>query len=274
MRLSNLVTPLLVISASLSVAGCGGEEIESRWRDREIKIDGHASEWRGTEQYSDDRNGVRFAVANDGEYLYLCFSTWNTRTQQLILGRGLTFWFDEEGGDKRAYGIDYPMSKEPGEMQGLRGTHEPSSQDRAKAIEELLVRSRSEMVVGRTEKSDGRWMFVEDARDLGIEAAMDIDERILVIEMKVPLTRGDGLPFPSGIPEGGTAGLGLEMKKIDMKAIRENMEREMPQGGMGGPPGGGMWGGGRPGGGGPGGMRGAVDQEIEAWVKVRLAKAP
>ncbi len=243
-----------------------GRKFESRWRDREITIDGDASEWRGTEQYSDDDKGVRFAVFNDGDYLYMCLTTWNARTQQQILVRGLTVWFDAKGGDKRTYGIDFPMTKSPG--GAANELRETAAADRAKAIEELLVRSRSEMIVGRTKDHDGSWMFVEDGKELGIEAVLDLDDRILVYELKVPLTGGEGLPFPDGMAEGGLAGLGLEMGKIDVDEMREQMQGQRPPGGgrMGGM--GGMSGG-RPG----GGMRETMEEEIEAWMKVRLATA-
>ena len=249
-----------LLAVSLSLAGCGGEEFESRWRDREIIIDGDASEWRGTEQYSDDGKGVKFAVFNDGEYLYVCFTTWNTRTQQQILVRGLTIWFDAKGGDDRVYGIDFPMTKGPEEMRELSET---AVRERAQAIEDLLLRSRSEMIIGRTKDYDGNWMFVEDALDLGIEAVLDIDDRILVYELKVPLTGGQGLPFPDGLAAGGLAGLGLEMGKIDMDDMRKQMQGQRPPGGMGGRGGGGM--GGQSGGGG----RLYFEPEIQ-WLSVTL----
>lgn len=259
-----LIPAALVFFVSFSSAGCGGEEFESRWHDREIVIDGDASEWRGTEQYSNDDKGIRFAVFNDGEYLYMCLSTWNAKTQQQILIRGLTVWFDAKGGDDRTYGIDFPMTKGPGEMRGLRET---AAKDRAQAIRDLLVKSRSEMVIGRSEDSEGQWMFVEDGKELGIEAVLALDDRILVYELKVPLTGGDLLPFPDGLAEGGLAGLGLEMGKIDMGEMRKQMQGQRPPGGMGG------MGGGRSGGR-SGGMREIMEEELEAWMKVRLAMAP
>jgi hypothetical protein len=63
------------------------------------------------------------------------------------------------------------------------------------------------------------------------------------------------------------------MGKIDMDQMRQQMEGQRPPGGMGGPGGGmGGMGGGMPGGG-PGGMREAMEEDLEVWVKVRLAAA-
>jgi hypothetical protein len=273
MHRRTVILAAILFSVSLASAGCGEEEFESRWRDREIVIDGKASEWRGTEQYSDDDKGVRFAVINDGEYLYMCLTTWNRKTQQQILVRGLTVWFDEKGGDERVYGIDFPMTKGPGEMQEFR---DAATADRVRAIEDLLVRSRSEMIIGRSKDHAGEWMFVEDGKELGIEAVLDIDDRILVYELKVPLTGGEGLPFPDGMAEGGLASLGLEMGKVDVDEMRRQMQEQrppgggMPGGGMGGM--GGMGGSARPGGG-PDGMREAMEEELEVWMKIRLATA-
>lgn len=282
MRLKSIGPTVLMTISIVVSAGCGGEEIESRWRDRDIVIDGKASEWRGTEQYSDDDKGVRFAVFNDGEYIYMCLSTWNTKTQQEILVRGMTFWFDAEGGDKKRYGIDYPMKKKPAEMENMKGMRETASQDRAKAIKDLLASSRSELIIARTEDSEGHWMYVEDADTFGIEAALEMDDRILVLELKVPLAGGDLMPFAGGLAEEGIAGLGFEMGKIDMSAMREQMMDGGTQGGggrggggggRGGGGGGGRGGGGGGGrgGGGGGGMRETTEEEIEVWAKIRLA---
>ena len=278
MSLRIVMSSFALVPALILSMGCGGEEIESRWRDREITIDGDASEWRGTEQYADDDKGVRFSVFNDGESLYMCLTTWNAKTQQQILTRGMSFWFDAGGGDKKAYGIDYPMTKSPEDMNSMRGMRESASQDRAKAIRDLLIRSSSEMMIGRTEDSEGHWMFVEDADTLGVEAALDLDDRILVLEMKIPLTGGDLAPFPNGMAEGVVAGIGFEMGRMDMSAMRDQMmQGGPPGGGTGGRPGGDMGGrGGRMGGGGgrgggPGGMRETMEEEIEVWAKVRLA---
>lgn len=268
MRRDTIILTALLLSFSFYYVGCGGEEIDSRWRDREIKIDGDASEWRGTEQYSDDDKGVRFAVFNDGEYLYICFKTWNTKTQQQILVRGLTVWFDAEGGDDRVYGIEFPMTKGSEELRRMRETR---SRDRVRAIEDLLIQSRSEMIVGKSKESAGQWMFVEDAMELGIEAALDMDDRILVYELKVPITGGQGFPFPEGLADGGIAGVGFEVGKIDLEEMRDNMMLERPQGGMGGR--GGM-GGGMRGGGMSNGTREAMTEELEAWMKIKLAAAP
>jgi len=265
MHRRTVVLAALLLAFSLSVAGCGGEEIDSRWRDREITIDGDDSEWRGTEQYSDDGKGVRFAVFNDGEFLYICFTTWNTKTQQQILVRGLTVWFDAQGGDDKVFGIDFPMAKGPEEMRELRET---ARSDRAKAVNEMLIRSRSEMIVGRTKGYDGTWMFTEDAHDLGIEAVIDVEDRILVYELKVPLTGGQGLPFPDGMAAGGLAGLGLEMGKIDVDEMSRQMQGQRPPGGMGGGGMGGLRGRDAP------GNRDAMEEELKAWMKVRLAIAP
>lgn len=268
MSRDTIILTVLLLSFPFYYAGCGGEEIDSRWRDREIMIDGDASEWRGTEQYSDDDKGVRFAVFNDGEYLYICFTTWNTRTQQQILVRGLTVWFDAEGGDDRVYGIEFPMTKGPEELRRMRET---TSRDRVRAIEELLIQSRSEMIVGRSEDSEWQWMFVEDAVELGIEAVLDMDNRILVYELKVPITGGQGFPFPEGLADGGIAGVGFEMGRIDLEEMRENMMQERPQGARGG---GGKMGGGMRGGGMSSGTREAMTEELEAWMKIKLAVAP
>jgi hypothetical protein len=260
---------ILSLAAVTLLSGCGSEEMLSRWRDRDIIIDGNASEWRGTEQHRDDDKGVTFSVFNDDENLYMCITTWNTRTQQQILVRGLIVWFDAEGGDERRFGIEFPITKGPEDMSGLRDI---ARSDRARTIEELLVRSRSEMIVGRTKDYDGSWMFVEDGMAMGIEAALDIHDRILVYELKVPLAEGQGLPFQQGTVPGALAGIGVEMGKLDV----DEMQRQMRN--RGGTPGDvrarGMGSGMRGGGGRRPEMREAMEEEIEVWAKVRLATAP
>ncbi len=57
-----IVTIFAVISMSLLVGGCGGEEFGSCWRQTEITVDGDNSEWQECITYFEDE---KFAVGDD-----------------------------------------------------------------------------------------------------------------------------------------------------------------------------------------------------------------
>ena len=293
-RITGSVLRYLYIALVLLIlpsVGCGGKKLESRWRNRDIVIDGKDTEWRGCEAYYDEENMIRIGLYNDDDNLYICLSTWNARIQTQLLRMGFTIWFDPEGGKKERFGIRYPMKSidfsksgiPRGEMPdgGVPGGEYPGRPEdvareemeeehriKPEMIRELLVRVRDsmELLGPGNDEHIGTEMYIEDAAMIGVEAMMDISNGRLVYELKVPLPRREDIPYTIGAAAGAEIGIGFELGKMERPAMpAEGMGPGggmpgggMPGGGMpgGGMPGGGMPGGGTPGGGPPGGGRG------------------
>ena len=85
------------------------QRIDSRWRDRDIAVDGNQSEWAGPLVRIDEKVAGTAAAMNDGQFLYLVLSASDTAARRQILRQGLILWFDPRGGDKKHFGLKFPV---------------------------------------------------------------------------------------------------------------------------------------------------------------------
>ncbi len=150
----------------------------------------------------------------------------------------------------------------------------------------MLAEAQGEMAVLGPGGEPIASMPAADDGEGGIAAMIDIANRTLIYEVRIPLASSDSLPFAVNAAPGSMIGVGFKVGKIgdalDEDPPGERPPQGMPSGGGGmGGPGGGMGGSGGgmggPGGGmgGPGGPGGAASsQAFEYWAKVRLAAAP
>jgi hypothetical protein len=259
-------------------------ELESSWADRAIVIDARAPEWAGREAYYDEEQGLKVGFFNDARYLYVYLATWHRQDEAQILMNGLTVWIDETGGKKEVFGINYPMQRsmgEPGEMP--RGspsepTEERSSHvDNQQMLKRLLSEAQGELQVVGLNGEPLYFLPAGDSTQEGIAAMVDISNRTLIYELRIPLAPGDSLPIGIKASPGATIGVGFKVgsrERPDMKRTGEGPPSGMGEqpggtggfpGGGGGPPGGGMGqGGGMP----PGG---ASIEPLELWTRVKLA---
>ncbi len=293
------VVALVFLAALAGAMGCGGEQLQSRWRDRAVVVDGSSADWDGAMiPFEEENLGV--GVMNDDEFLYLCLVATDRADQMQILTGGLTLWVDPAGGKDKAFGIRYPVGgrpegaepgarggrgagREPGE-RGERGLgRETGERGDPPDLDSLLVRfSPPERLEIRNGEDELMESYPLDATP-GLEARIGSENGALVCELKIPLEATADRPFAVAATK-GRVGLGLETVEIE----RPKMQR--PDGMMGGGPGGGM-GGGPPGGGGggmgggppgggrgggrgmgaPPGMMGAQAEPIDLWARVILA---
>lgn len=256
----NILVPLnCTIMALFLSAGCGGKELQSQWKDREIVIDGQTPEWYGAVTYLKD-DKVSVGLMNDDEFLYVSFTAGDRETQIQVLVRGATLWFDPDGGNDRAFGVRFPLGILEG---GMRMDRENRPE-----LHELIAAYRGpdvEMEILHGEDDPLRMKVVDVAR---IDVAVDDVQGILVYELKVPLRDH---PHGIGAEAGSTIGVRFETQEIDFEELRERMMAQ----GRGRPPGGGGRGGGGGGMGGPGGGMGGqrpdIPEPIDVSVRVILA---
>jgi hypothetical protein len=269
--------PVVTIITAFLIIGCGEPELESRWRDREIEIDGKNLEWRGLESYYDEENDVRVGIINDELNLYICIYTLDRKAQAQILMQGLTIWLYSEGGKKETFGIHYPMKK-MGMGMGMDMSRERSGSRRGsigedredpEMIDSMLTESRGKMEIIGPEENARLSVSINGTEKLGIETAIDITNRVLVYELKVPLSHSDQSRYAVGTEPGAKIGVGFKVGKMERPqgGFPGGGMGEPPGGGMGRPPGGGM---GEPPGGGMGGRRPSFES-LDLWTKVKLA---
>jgi hypothetical protein len=247
------------------------QRIDSRWRDREVVVDGDHREWAGPLVRVDDKVPVTAAAMNDGQFLYIVLSTSDPATRMQILRQGLIVWFDPKGGDKKHFGLKFPVGVPLGEMGRGRG-RERGSRQPPDPGENSDLEPTDRLEVYGPKKDDARSFVATMAP--GIAVKIGQVEGSLVYELKVPIQTSVELPYAIEAKPGALVGFGLERPKMD----RPEREGRRGTGGMGG---GGMGGRGRGMGGRGGGMgggdrrgdRGGFEppKPLKTWATIQLA---
>jgi len=279
--------PYVIVFAfilSVSFLSCGGQELASTWRDREVIIDGVETEWQGNLIYLGDEN-VALSLLNDDSYLYLCLATVDSRVVRTMIGTGLTVWFDPGGGKKEVFGINFPLGMMSiGENKNRESEGLPSPDEQMpdpERLQKMIAESAKEMVIIGPDKGETCRMPVASSQEIRVKLGYEGGK--LIYELRVPLYRDLDHPDAIGLEDGQCIGLGFETTEMKREGMKERMRERMSGGTSGGGPGmrgGGMPGGGMPGGGAPGGRgpggRGPdrnTPERLELWTKVRLSSA-
>jgi len=262
-----------LIMALAVLPQCVRYEVDSRWPDRVITIDGSDADWENAKVYVEKAN-ISIGVLNDSKFLYVCMASMDRRIATQIMRRGLTVWLDPKGGQNKTFGIHFPLG-----FQGRDGGH-----------------GSMDLEGFKTEFDPAAMMVPEGMTDLGIlgpgkkdavrmptQVKAGMDSGRIVYELKVPLGRTDKTPHAIGTGPGKNVTVGLETPDFNggkgpgRAAWRSgSADGEMPQAGGPGEGEPGLGGGRGPGMGGPGmepdGGRGfSVPEPLRFWVLVHLA---
>jgi hypothetical protein len=266
----NLILPSLIMAAlAILAAGCGSSlQIASRWSDQKMKVDGSLKEWSDSTVFV-EKDGLRCGVMNDDEFVYVCVMSSRPNIGRQILFRGMTVWFDPNGGSKKTIGIRFPIGMRRGEMPVQpEGEETDQRGNRIDAMERQAVSDFE--FVGPTEKD---LQMVSRLQGQGVEMHLTSTPERFVYELKVPLAYSSVHPYAIESHAGSPIGVGFETNAVQRAAAAEG-GGEGGRGGRGGMPGaGGGRGGGRmPGAGGQGGNRqGAATMSFDIWAHVQLA---
>jgi hypothetical protein len=239
--------------------GCSTIELKSYWRDQEIKIDGESNEWEGKTWMLEDIKNVQFGFINDQDFLYLLLATSDRALQRQIAFRGLTIWFDREGGNEKRFGIHYPMPMMKFESMGQRMTRTENERGRDTTFSFPEKFSDELDIYGPMENEHSRLRMQETG---GIEIALHNSQGLLVYEMKVPLTDKGPQPYVVGALAGSIIGIGVETMSDEFggRPSERSMGGDVMGGGFGG----------RRGFGPPGG-RHEMNKPLKLWAKLELA---
>ncbi|MCZ6776781.1 MAG: hypothetical protein O7D34_10035 [Ignavibacteria bacterium] len=213
---ANLISAssVIILLASLSL-GCRNTELESTWRDRELTIDGNAIDWEGSTVHLEDEK-VTVGLSNDEDFLYLFLSSNDKNIQRQLLTRGLTVWFDPDGGNDRVFGIRFPL--------GVQGTGMPMmSRERMapdrEEFNEMYKKTLTELEILGPGKHDRLRTSV--LAEHGISVKLGEARENLVYELKVPLSRTVDHPHAIGSAAGKTIGVGFETNQPNRQIMRD-----------------------------------------------------
>ena len=252
------------------LVGCGLFEMDSKWRDRDIVIDGKSGDWLNTMLYFEEKR-ISLGLLNDENSLYVCMIVDDPFIRGQIVRQGFELWFDPEGGKKRIFGIRFPIGMleaevSPEEMEARRVPMKPSRGEQdPERLSQALRKQMDELEILGPGKDESMRMPVEEAE--GIEVKIDIASGMIIYELKVPLHLSEESPWAINAKAGDLIGVRLEVPKMDLGEMRRRMGGGMGMPGGRGGMGGGMGGMRMPG----GGMRPRMPEPLKIRAKVLLA---
>jgi hypothetical protein len=270
-----ILTVAVVVVAAAGLFASTRQRLDSHWRDRNIVIDGDNGDWAGPLQPIAEQHPILAAAANDGEFLYLVLSTSDAAVRRQILRQGLILWFDPSGGDKKHFGLHFPVGVPSDEARAGHGSFprdpggggppsDAGSTSPGDASGQPDPPNRLE--VYGPQKDDAHNFVTEMAP--GISVKVGQVQGYFVYELKVPLARTAERPYAIEAKTGALIGFGLETPKLETPADG----RPGGMGGFGG--GGGGMGGrgmGRSGGGGGDRRQFEPPKPIKLWATIQLA---
>ncbi|MBT4485259.1 MAG: hypothetical protein HOC71_16455, partial [Candidatus Latescibacteria bacterium] len=147
--------------------GCGMHEIESKWRDREVAIDGidEGPEWENARYYFGDKK-ITIGLLNDESNLYIRLSSRDRNMQKQLLALGLTTWFDVKGGKKKTLGIHFPIGGQAGGIEMMRNMKERSRNEDPDQLQKMLEKSQKEIEIIGPGKNESNTMLLTDIIEL------------------------------------------------------------------------------------------------------------
>jgi hypothetical protein len=242
--------------------GCTTLEIASYWRNREVKIDGNNEDWDGKTWVIKDLKNVLVGFMNDENYLYISLTISDRALQRQIAMRGLTVWFDRNGGDEKKFGVHYPfgMDNRDKPMEGRRPKRDDEHERDSMPI--FLEKFSDELdILTPTENEHHRMQMQETG---GIDIALNFSQGLLIYEMKVPITDKGAQPYVIGTTAGSIIGVGIETMKNEVPADRAERPMRGEESGRSGY-------GGRRGGGDRSSGERRVSEPLKLWAKIKLA---
>ncbi|UCG42886.1 MAG: hypothetical protein JSU73_13670 [candidate division WOR-3 bacterium] len=274
-------TAVLAGCGLLMIAGCRTLSLMSQWAAEPVTADGEAGEWSLASGRTLMQDDVQVSARNDEENLNLMvrFRASDEKWARATMRSGLRLWFNPNGKKRKDLGLriatgprpdDLPGFESRGDSTGMLGMHLP---------EELRPRFES-----MRPKMDGSIQVIDRILEtsydlpadgsLGPAAGFTCQDGMCSYELSVPLELNGS--FGLGIEPGKSVMVGITAgwSEEEREAMRERMqEMRTREPGMRLP--GGMGGRRRMGGRGPGGPAGQptdTDENLEIWIKVRLAE--
>jgi hypothetical protein len=285
---SSLALVLALVTVTLLAAGCKSYQIESRWAQEPVRVDGQMLEWNDVPLTYVEKSNVQMGLRNDEENLYVLFCFYEAKWARAIRMEGVTVWLDDSGRKKKNLGLCYTGGPPVPELTGSLRTRGERTDEvgMAKGSRERLRKVKTpppEKLTVLTK--NGEWTVASAADSSGDPIVRsDVVKGLYVYEFSFPLRDEHARDFAMAAQPGQAVSLGFEWGGMS-DAERKSMMEQMGGGGdvgRGRGRGGGMGRGGRGGGKGPGGGRGGrggttapqIPEEQEVWFKATLALPP
>ncbi|MDP2983262.1 MAG: hypothetical protein Q8O92_08035 [Candidatus Latescibacter sp.] len=185
----------IVIFLILVFIGCGLKEMDSRWCDRTVTIDGidSGAEWESARYFFDDEQ-VTVGLMNTESILYVRISTRDPRIQRELMAYGFTLWFNENGDKNKTLGIRYPFGSQGDSTMAVGNA--PMNRSAASSHTDTLIASiPHEIELFGPQKGQCSTVSFVDAAKYGIMCQIGNTKDNLVYELQYPLQRTEACPY-------------------------------------------------------------------------------
>jgi hypothetical protein len=196
-----------------------------------IIMDGFGDEWKNNLTSVINEN-TSIGVCKDNEYLYLHLITSDPELSMQIMNFGLTLWFDVKGNQKKALGVQFPVTQivPPPPKDGKP----PVGDELQNFLNARLENIALEMPNSKKAKS----MAIAEANKYGIDANIGIDGAILSYEVKYPLQSKSKNSYGLNLGNKSSLGICIETPKVDFhQLMQEQTNNHKPPEGEAGPQG-------------------------------------
>ena len=244
------------ISLLILFCGCSSTDIiNSKWTDEPVPMSAQFDDWRNKTFYVQDKS-LMVGVQNDNDYLYLALITGDRSNKMQILGRGLSVWFDKEGGKDKYFGVKFP------DVQGrmfFQKTGSDENSNNEDMITQLLDNAKSSTTIDVLGPGENNVTKVPISDSSGINAQVDIINDVLIYKLRIPLKKDADHTYGIGI-NNFSSQLGIGVETPEFKRSGNDGEHGREQGehhGMGR--------------GKFNGNRGNIPQQLQYWCDINLA---
>lgn len=97
---------MFVLAAALAT-GCGSEQLVTQWSVDSVAVDGKMTEWVESPLTRLKDTGMRMALRNDDETMYVLLCCTDVASVRSIQTSGITVWLDASGKKKKEFGIRF-----------------------------------------------------------------------------------------------------------------------------------------------------------------------
>jgi len=198
------------IASIIFFIGCNNPELNSKWLNREITIDGNDTDWRNATTFIENARAA-IGLFNDENFIYLTLTPWDVKIQNQIMRRGLTLWFDPDGDSKKKFGIRFPLGIKEMTLPRAEIENRRETEKRLEKFKEL----QKELQILYTGKDETIKMSICDAASYGIDVMVGNSDGRLFYELKIPIKKDDKHPYAIFTDTKKSVRIGFETPDID-----------------------------------------------------------
>ncbi len=230
---SSFKNVLLISFSAFIIAlftGCGTtQQLQSGWRESEIKIDGDITDWQGGLIPAPEKK-ITIGFRNDEKYLYICLVTDDRAKIMQMFRAGFITWFQPDNDNSKTFGIKFPLSSKFAPREQVQNMNREMFQpgNLENLVKNFLERQNEFEVVNKS-KYPLTLLPLENRE--GIRAKLGFSSDRLIYELQVPFAVSDEYSFQIASLPGENLIIKFETEEMEFDGARGGMTGMSPQGG-------------------------------------------